>query len=138
MTGLIQTFFSSLGNLDRAKELVSEDVVFIAVRAERYSELPLYGTTVGYAGLEVFVSNLRAAFDTQSFLVDHVIESETKGAAFGRFEHRIRATGRLFRSHWAVFCEFADGKITTYRFYEDTAALEEAMERRTECRERMT
>lgn len=135
MTEIIRTFFSSLSDLDKAKGLITPDAKFIAVRAADYPDLPLYGTFIGPEGLARFVTGLREAFDTQSFQVDHVVESEVTGAAFGRFEHRIRHTGKTFRSHWAVMCEFRQGKISLYRFFEDTAALEEAMERKTTCKE---
>ncbi|WP_417267263.1 nuclear transport factor 2 family protein [Celeribacter baekdonensis] len=135
MTSLIQTFLASLNDLERAKTLITPDARFIAVRAEQYPDLPLYGTFLGHQGLEDFVVGLRKAFDTQSFHLDHVIENGEIGAAFGRFEHRIRTTEKVFRSHWAVMCEFQDGKISLYRFFEDTAALEDAMGCRTHSKE---
>lgn len=138
MTNLIQTFLASLNDLETAQSLVTADARFIAVREESYPELPLYGTFVGHDGLSTFVDGLRAHFDTRSFVLDRSIENAAFGAAFGRFEHRIRTTGRLFRSHWAIYCAFDAGKISEYRFYEDTAALEEAMEVQTRCKETVT
>lgn len=135
MTALIKNFLSCLNDLGRAKDLITPDCRFVAVRSDAYAEMPLYGTFVGPDGLEAFVAGLRAHYDTQSFVVDHVIETETLGAAFGRFEHRIRQTGAMFRSHWGLLCTFNGAKIATYRFYEDTAALEEAFKCRTQCRE---
>jgi ribulose 1,5-bisphosphate synthetase/thiazole synthase len=38
-------------------------------------------------------------------------------------EHRVRNTGRLFRSEWALHCEVRDDRISTYKMCEDTAAL---------------
>lgn len=64
-----------------------------------------------------------------------MIENEIIGAAFGRFEHRILANDALFRSHWALKCKFKMGKIASHRLYEDTAALEEAMNSRSISRE---
>lgn len=138
MTAYIKPFLASLNDLSHAKTLITADCQFIAVRAETYADLPLYGTFIGPEGLEVFVSGLRAAYDTQSFDIDHVIETETVGAAFGRFAHRITTTDEIFRSHWGLLCTFRRGKIATYRFYEDTAALEEAFHCRTQCRETVT
>lgn len=135
MSEIIRTFLSSLGDLDTARKLVTPDVRFIAVREQRYANLPLYGTFEGHDGMVDFISGLRAYFDTQHFHIDSVLESEKLGFASGRFEHRIRTTGRLFKSHWAVMCKFREGKIELYRFYEDNAALEEAMNSQTECRE---
>ena len=132
---IIRRFVGSLNDLDRAKTFVDPEARFIAVRERSDETLPLYGVFVGHDGLEAFVGGLRAHFDTRMFKVDAVIEAGELGFAAGRFEHRIRATDRLFRSHWSVMCAFRDGRITLYRFFEDTAALEEAMGARTLCRE---
>lgn len=40
----------------------------------------------------------------------------------------VRATGKVFDSDWALAMQFADGLLAHYRFYEDSAALEKAME----------
>lgn len=95
----------------------------------------IIGTFTGYAGLGQFAEGLRNTFDTQPFHVDDVVGDATLAAAFGRFEHRVRANGRMFRSRWAVMCRFQDGKAALFRFFEDTAALEEAPECRTVCQE---
>jgi uncharacterized protein len=135
MTGIIQTFLSSLADLEKAKTMITPNARFIAVRSENYPELPLYGTFAGYSGLEAFVTGLRDAFDTQSFQIDHAIENASIGAAFGKFSHIVKATNKPFSSHWAVMCQFQHGKISLYRFFEDNAALEEAFLCRTTCKE---
>ncbi len=137
MASIIQRFLSNFGDLEVVKTLVTPDARFVGVRENIYEELPIYGIYYGPEGAEAFITNLRAAFDTQAFYVDHVIETKSEGAAFGRFEHLVRHTGRLFRSHWAVRCTFVGQKIASYHFYEDTAALEEALEVRTESKEQI-
>lgn len=133
--GIIRSFFARFGDLEQAKKLVDPAAQLIGVRARLYPELPLYGTFVGHDGLERFIGGLRRAFDTRMFVIDAAIENDDIGFASGRFEHRVRQTGALLRGHWTVMCRFKDGTITHYRFYEDTAALEEAWGVRTECRE---
>ncbi len=46
---------------------------------------------------------------------------------FGRLRHTVRATGRPFPSDWALVTRSKDGRLTHYHFYEDTAALADAM-----------
>ena len=110
MTSRIKNFLAGLSDLESAKQHITDDCHFIAVRSETYDAMPLYGTFRGLNGLQAFVSGLRAHFDTQSFAVDHVIETETLGAAFGRFEHLVKPTGAMFRSHWGLLCSFKGGK----------------------------
>ena len=38
-------------------------------------------------------------------------------------QHRVKRTGRLFQSEWALYCILSDGKISHYRIFEDTASL---------------
>jgi uncharacterized protein len=137
-TGIISTFFANIGDMDALTAIVDPDAQFVGVRAGTYSGLPLYGTFVGYDGLERFVAGLRDAFQPQLFVIDHELESEALGFASGRFEHRLRSNGKLHRSHWAVRCQFTGGRISRYRFYEDTAALEAAFGIHTTSREDVT
>jgi uncharacterized protein len=38
-------------------------------------------------------------------------------------QHRVRRKGQVFRSEWVLYCEVRDGRIRTYKMFEDTAAL---------------
>ncbi|WP_165390154.1 nuclear transport factor 2 family protein [Thalassococcus sp. S3] len=135
MTHIISAFFSNLGDLEKAKAFVDPDAIFVGVREHPDVNLPIYGTFRGHDGMMRFVGALKDAFDTQLFEIDMVHENPTEGFATGRFEHRVKRTGALFRSRWALFAQFRDGRISHYRFFEDTAALEEALGVRTICRE---
>jgi ketosteroid isomerase-like protein len=135
VAGIIRSFFASFGDLEQTKALVDPAAQFIGVRARAYPALPLYGTFTGHEGLERFVGGLRRAFETQMFVIDADIENDEIGFACGRFEHRVRENDALLGGHWAVMCRFKDGRITYYRFYEDTAALEAAFGVRTEYQE---
>ena len=84
-----------------------------------------------------FLPGLQVVFDTQAFRIDAELESAEQGFAAGTFHHHIRQTGRDFHSARVVHCRFEGGCIRHYRFYEDTAALEEAMacQRSAHCAE---
>ncbi len=69
---------------------------------------------------------LGQTFDTQAFHVDRVIGAGDVAFASGSFVHLVRATGKAFRSDWALRCLIEDGKIREYRFFEDSAAYVEA------------
>lgn len=131
MAAKIHAFFQSLKDVEAAKRLIAPDAVFIAARAKSYPDLPVYGTYRGHEGFSRFVAQLRESFDTKLFQIDHALENEETGFASGRFSHRVRKTGDMFDSHWAVLFKFKDGLVAHYRFYEDTAALEEAFAVRT-------
>jgi uncharacterized protein len=78
---------------------------------------------VGQDGVRRFIATLRELFDTERFDVRHSTQSDGLAFAYGYMQHRVRRTGRVFRSEWALYCEVRDGHIHTYKMFEDTAAL---------------
>lgn len=135
MTGKIAQLFASFGDVDRFLSLLDPDVRLIGVRARRYPELSLYGTFDGHAGARSFLAGLAAAFDVQTFTIDASLEDEVQGFATGRFQHRLRVNDAILRSYWAVHCGFRNGRLLSYRFFEDTAATEQAFGIRTSAME---
>lgn len=135
MSHRIERLFASFQAPETLEEVLTTKARIIGVREKSDPVLPIYGTYYGPAGFEEFLSRLRTAFDTRAFHVDHILEGTDIGYASGRFEHHVRATGQLFRSHWALRCRFEGEKISEYRFYEDTAALEESLGMRSRCSE---
>ena len=85
-----------------------------------------YGTYRGLDGVREFVKNLGGAFDTQAFTVDSVVGEGNVAYASGAFTHKVKTTGKLFSSNWALMCIVENGKIKKYRFYEDSAAYSTA------------
>lgn len=135
MANILDTFFAALGTEAGASHMIADNAKIIAVREETYTALPLYGTYRGPEGFQTFMAELRRIFDTQLFAVDHTMVDGNRGFAIGRFIHRVRATDRLFHSHWTLYAEFEGEKLSLYRFFEDTAALEEANAVRTRSQE---
>jgi uncharacterized protein len=70
-----------------------------------------------------FIATLREHFDTERFDVRQSTQSDGLAFAYGYVQHRVRDTGRVFRSEWALYCEVREGRISTYKMFEDTAAL---------------
>lgn len=85
-----------------------------------------YGTYKGKDGAKAFISGLGQMFDTQAFAVNNVIGDGDVVFADGTFVHKIKSTGKLFASAWALKCTIKDGQIYTYHFYEDSAAFTDA------------
>lgn len=125
---LIEDFFKTLktGDLEALLALIHPKAEIIGVRETADDRMPIYGTFRGPDGMRAFVDILRSSFETELFEVDTIMEDDIRGFACGRFRHKVRMTGRLFVSNWALYAEFQDGKISLYRFHEDTAALEAA------------
>tara|TARA_Y100000310_G_C20702949_1_gene831769 strand:- start:5741 stop:6238 length:498 start_codon:yes stop_codon:yes gene_type:complete len=127
----VNAFFTAFGNgnYQGILDVFDPEVEIMAVRKAPVASGELYGSYEGIEGLKAFLTNMGNVFDTKAFSVEHVIGEGNVAFANGTFAHEIKPTGKLYSSAWSLMCEVEDGKITVYRFYEDTAKYEEASEK---------
>lgn len=125
---VVRRFFAAFASGD-GEALVATfhpEAEIVAVRDGAREAGGPYGRYRGHAGVREMVAALGATFETEAFTVDGVLGEGEVAFASGRFAHRVKATGRLFQSAWALRCVVKDGRIREYRFYEDSAAFAEA------------
>lgn len=122
---VVRQFFGAFGTGDMAAllALFSSDAEIVAVRPGERAAAEIYGTYRGPDAARDFIANLGATLQTKSFEVESVVGDDHVAFASGTFVHTVKTTGRDFASHWALRCDVAGGKISTYRFYEDSAAF---------------
>lgn len=123
---LVEFFKAAKTDEQRMLSFVADNAKYIAIKEELNEQCFLYGTYVGHEGFKQLFANLTKAFETQKFEFLGIIEENHTVMAYGYFEHIVKSTGKLFCSHWSLVATFQDGKIVECRFFEDTAALEEA------------
>jgi len=114
------------GRYDDMNTYIDENAKYIAMKEESDAACPIYGAYIGFEGFKRLFESLKTSFDTQKFELYGITENEDTAMAHGYFEHKVRKTGKLFCSNWAMVSEFSNGKIIQCKFFEDTAALEEA------------
>lgn len=121
---VVREFFAAFGSgdLDKLVDTFAVDAEIVAVRRSSPNGAP-YGRYAGRDGVRAFVAALGKTFDTKAFTVDHVASDGELAFANGSFIHEVRATGKPFRSDWALLCVVRDGRIREYRFFEDSAAF---------------
>ncbi|MEQ9618974.1 MAG: nuclear transport factor 2 family protein [Deltaproteobacteria bacterium] len=121
----VEKFFSGIGggNMDEILEAVHKDAVF---EAQGPGTVPIYNTFHGKEGVTEFVRILGELFDTEDFKVYVTAPHEDYIFAYGLMKHRVRATGKIFECEWALVCKIKEGKIISYKMFEDTFALERA------------
>ncbi len=124
-TSAVGKFFGSLkeGDIDGAIDAVHEEAVFSAPGPDT---VPIYNTFHGKDGAREFIRILGELFDTEAFEIYDIVESGEYVFAVGLMKHRVKKTNRLFECEWALVCKVKDGKIISYKMFEDTAALEKA------------
>jgi ketosteroid isomerase-like protein len=124
---VVKGFFGAFGKGDVEGVVNSfhEKATIVAVRkGDRKGNH--YGNYAGREGARAFVTVLGKTFDTQAFAVDHVIGEGNVAFASGSFTHKLKTTGKLFTSDWALKCIVENGKILEYHFYEDSEAFRDA------------
>lgn len=125
MSNPVQHFFSCIANRDLigALEFVDENAVFEAQGPEA---VPIYGRFKGKEGVKRFVAILAEMFETEAFEIRKWSVTDEFVFAYGYMQHRVRKTGRVFKSEWALVCQVEGGRISSYKMFEDTAALQTA------------
>jgi uncharacterized protein len=125
---VLQRFFSAFGAGD-VEALVAcfhPDAEITAVRRQQRQEGELHGSYSGASGVNEFLSNLGAWFDTKAFAIDHMIAEGCIACASGSFTHHVKPSGKPYQSDWSLVCRIEDDRIKSYRFFEDSAAFARA------------
>jgi ketosteroid isomerase-like protein len=123
---VLKNYFQHLYDPELALQFVHKDAKFIAAKEHTSDKHHFYGTYHGVDGVRKLLSKFAEDLDTQVFTIHKMLGDEDTVFAWGRFEHRIRPTNRLFVSDWAVVVQIEDEKIKFFQGFEDTAGLEEA------------
>lgn len=127
---LVQQFLGHIfaGEMPEALALVHPEARFIGARPTADALVPLYGTHNGRAGAEQFFRTFAEVLIPGDFEVTARFGGDGYVTFFGTFCHSARKTGRPFPSDWALVAQITQGMISLYHFYEDTAALEGALQ----------
>ncbi|MBA3597262.1 MAG: nuclear transport factor 2 family protein [Methylibium sp.] len=125
MSNPVRRFFACLAenNVSAALALVSDDAVF---EAQGPDSIPIYGRFEGEDGVRRFLAILAEMFETQAFEIRQWSATDDFVFAYGYMQRRVRSTGRIFECEWALVCRVAEGRIKSYKMFEDTAALHAA------------
>lgn len=116
-------------DFSRAMALCEENVVFVGMRPTPSEQVSIYGAHHGAAGALYFFEQLFELIEAGEFNIEHTLADSTHVMMYGNFHHHIKTTRQPFLSDWALVIKFSDaGKIAMYHMYEDTAALEQAMQ----------
>jgi ketosteroid isomerase-like protein len=82
----------------------------------------------GRGAIADFVRGLRGLTEPLRFNVHDLLMSENRAVIVGELATKIKATGKLFESPFAVILTISDGQISRYQMLEDSFALSRAAE----------
>jgi uncharacterized protein len=104
--------------------LFSEKVVF-EIPGDA-GALPWIGRTTGRAAVADFIRGLRTLTEPVSFEVQDVLASEARAVIVGELATRIKATGNVIESPFAIILTVSGGEVTGFRMLENSFAVSKA------------
>ncbi len=91
--------------------------------------LPWIGRKTGRSALVDFVRDIRTMTEPLDFNVEDVLASESRAAIVGALRTRIKATGEVTSTQFAIILTIAAGVITRFQMLEDSFDVSRAARR---------
>lgn len=88
--------------------------------------LPWIGRKVGRQAMADFVRNLRVLTEPLAFDVEDVLASEDRAVIVGSLQTRIKATGKVTATQFALVLTVSGGVVTRFQMLEDSFNLSKA------------
>jgi len=109
---------------DDISRLFSIDVKFEI--AGEVGLLPWLGRKTGRKAVADFIRDTRHLIERIRFDVHEILASEERAVAVGELASRIKATGKILTSEFAMILTFSNGEIKSFSLLEDSFALSQA------------
>ena len=87
------------------------------------TEIPYAGRRRGLDEVKEFFQTLYAMVEPDEFEPQEYLAQGDRVIVLGRWSGRSKTTGRAFESAWAMAWTLQNGKVTSFRSYEDTEAV---------------
>lgn len=88
--------------------------------------LPWIGRKTGRLAMADFMRDLRALTEPLSLDVEDILASDDRAAIVGSLRTRIKATGKIMASQFAIILTITDGVVTRFQMLEDSFNLARA------------
>jgi len=109
---------------DSIAALFSDDVEF-EIPGDN-GALPRIGRKGGRTAIVDFIRALRSLTEPVKFDVQDVLASEERAVIVGELVTRIKATGKVIETAFAIILTVSDSKISRFRMLEDSFAVSRA------------
>jgi ketosteroid isomerase-like protein len=109
---------------DAIAALFSDDVEF-EIPGDN-GALPWIGRKAGRSAVADFIRALRGLTEPVRFDVQDILASEDRAVVVGELATRIKATGKVIESPFAIILTVSESKISRFRMLEDSFAVSRA------------
>ena len=114
----LDTFFSK--DVEKTLECLTDDVTW---KVQGASDVPTIGVRHGKEEVRKWLGLFPENFKPLTFETDRFFEQDDECVVTGRLKYRTISTDKEFESEFAAICTVRDGKISSYKFLEDSYAL---------------
>ena len=88
--------------------------------------LPWIGRKTGRQAVADFVRDIRALTEPVTFDVEDILASESRAAIIGALATRIKATGKIIATQFAIILTITGDIVTRYQMLEDSFNVSKA------------
>jgi uncharacterized protein len=88
--------------------------------------LPWIGRRTGRQAIADFVRDIRALTDPVTFDVEDILASDSRAAIIGALQTRIKATGKVTGTQFAIILTIAGDIVTRFQMLEDSFDVSKA------------
>ncbi|SCL13555.1 nuclear transport factor 2 family protein [Micromonospora inyonensis] len=123
---VVESFFTrfAAGDVPGLIDLFADELDFVVEGSPR---IPWSGRRSSPAELEAFFASFGQVLGpAKEYNVTATVIDGDNAVVIGHNSFEVLATGKVFDNHFALHMVVEDGKITTYRMYEDSYAINAA------------
>lgn len=91
------------------------------------SVIPWAGSFQGHQGVQQFFAGIAATVDIEAFAPAAFVADGDRVVVLGSEQVRVKRNGMVYHTPWAHAFTLANGKITSFREYTDTAGIAAAV-----------
>jgi uncharacterized protein len=82
--------------------------------------LPWIGRKTGRQAVVDFIRDIRALTEPITFVVEDILASDSRAAIIGALQTRIKATGKIIATQFAIILTITGDVVTRYQMLEDS------------------
>lgn len=114
------------GDIQALLNMMAEDIDW---RLPEIENVPFSGSKKGRDEVTGFFASLADSQESLAFEPLEFVAQNDKVVALGRYNWRVKGTGREYSGDWAHVFTIRDGRITGFHEYMDTAAAGSAYQK---------
>ncbi|MBV8614124.1 MAG: nuclear transport factor 2 family protein [Acetobacteraceae bacterium] len=90
------------------------------------SAFPWIGRHSGRQAVISFLAETTEKIERIRFDIDEILASDTRAVILGRLASRVRRTGKVIETAFAIILTISEGRITRFQMLEDSFAVSQA------------